>query len=139
AAHLVRGRVRDLCPPVADVREPQPRGGVEVALPAHVPHVGALATDERQLTAGLQRGHVRERVPEGRHDGRCSQVTGLRRERAGNDPGGSQPGGTRHPYINVETSPAEVSRQATAGCIRGGWGTPSSPRTRPRTTHRRTS
>jgi hypothetical protein len=62
--HLRRGGVGDLSPTEADVAVPEAGGGVDVAPPGLVVDHRALAPIDDQLTVGLDRAHVRERVPE---------------------------------------------------------------------------
>ena len=63
-AQLARDRLDHLLARVADVRVPQTRGAVEVALAGVVPEVDALAAHDHQLVSG-HRCHVGERVPVG--------------------------------------------------------------------------
>ncbi len=63
-AQLARDRLDHLLTGVPDVRMPETRGAVEVALARVVPEVDALAAGDHQLVAG-HHGHVRERVPVG--------------------------------------------------------------------------
>ena len=63
-AHLRRDGVGDLGAAVADVRVPQRRRGIEVALVVGVEDPRALAALDHELVL-RDRGHVREGVPEG--------------------------------------------------------------------------
>ena len=62
-AHLRRGRVGQLCPPVADVAVPERGGDVEQGVSGVVPDRRALAAHDRD-PALAERAHVRHRIPE---------------------------------------------------------------------------
>ena len=71
--HLRPDGVGNRWVPVADVRVPEARSAVDVALAGVVPDVDPLTADDRDLRAG-DLGHVREAVPE-----RCHRTSVSRR------------------------------------------------------------
>ena len=76
-AKLVTDRVGDLHAAVTDVREPEPRGRVEILVSVRVPDATALAAGEDELVP-LDLAHRGERVPEARRLGHRPTLTGSR-------------------------------------------------------------